>query len=193
MFKRSAVLLLSLALFSSVLYAQRLQIGIKAGTDMHKISGQAFSDQFTFGYHAGLFAEVGLHSIFSIQPEVYFSETSLDTGTNFRQVYQFKEVPKIKFRYINIPLLLNIRPSKFIALQVGPQYGILISQNISLVNNGKEALTKGDLGLVGGLQFSFSRIRIYGRYVVGLSDLNDIDKNDSWKSQTVHLGFGLKF
>ncbi len=177
---------------SGSMMAQTLQFGLKAGADIHKVSGKSFNDEFAYGYHAGAFAEIGLNSKFSIQPEVYFSEIKLDTGKNFSEIYQFQQVPKIKFSYINIPLLLNFKPNKSVAFQFGPQYGILINNNISLINNGKDAFKDGDFSVVGGLQVSVSRLKIYGRYVVGVSELNDIDNQDKWKSQTVHIGLGLR-
>jgi hypothetical protein len=36
-----------------------------------------------------------------------------------------------------------------------------------------------------------SSFRIYGRYALGLSNLNDIDDQDKWKSQSFQIGVGL--
>ena len=193
MYKKIFTLLVLFFTSASLIYGQSLKFGLKAGTDMHKLEGKSFKEQFTFGYHAGAFVEVGLSSKLSIQPEVYFSEVKVDTGTSFSQTYQFKQVPKIKFSYINIPILLNIKPNKFLALQLGPQYGILINNNISLINNGRDAFKNGDFSAVAGVQVYVARFRIYGRYVVGLSDLNDIDDREKWKTQTIHLGLAVKF
>ncbi len=35
------------------------------------------------------------------------------------------------------------------------------------------------------------RIRITGRYVVGLNNINDIDNQDKWKSQGFQVSLGL--
>jgi hypothetical protein len=183
----------ALLTFSAGTYAQGLSFGIKAGTDVHKLEGITFSDHFTFGYHAGAFATIRLNSQWGIQPEIYFSQINVDTGSRFSQVYEFKKIPTIKFGYINIPVLLNFSPGKVLTLQAGPQYGIMINNNVSLLQNGQDALKDGDFAVVGGLQLKFSKVRVYGRYVVGLSDLNDIDNKDRWKSQTIHAGLAFAF
>lgn len=176
---------------SAVAGAQGFKVGIKGGADLHKISGQAFKDQFSFGYHLGGFADIGLSKKFSLSPEVYFSQVNVDTSSQFSQVYEFNNINEVKLQYINIPLMLSYKPNNFVALQAGPQFGILIDQNSNMLENGQEAFKSGDFSMVGGVQLNISKIRIYGRYVVGLNNINDIDNRDKWKSQTVHLGLGL--
>ncbi len=171
--------------------AQGFKVGIKGGADLHKVSGQAFKDQFSFGYHLGGFLDIGLSKKVGIQPEVYFSQVNVDTSSQFSSVYAFNNIDDVKLQYINIPILLSYKPNNFVSLQAGPQFGILIDQNSNLLENGEEAFKNGDFSMVGGLQLNISKIRLYGRYVVGLSNINDIDNRDKWKSQTVHLGVGL--
>ena len=45
--------------------------------------------------------------------------------------------------------------------------------------------------MLGGVQLKLSAIRITGRYVVGLSNINDIGKKDEWKSQGFQVSLGL--
>lgn len=78
-------------------------------------------------------------------------------------------------------------------LQLGPQYSILKSADKNLLENGQQAFKEGDFSMMGGLQINISKFRIYGRYAVGLTNLNDIDNQEKWKSQTVQLGIGLTF
>ncbi len=119
---------------------------------------------------------------------------NVDTTSQFNQLYKSlvsSNVSKIKLSYIAIPILLNYKPTKFLTLQAGPQFGILRDQNKNLLQNGKAAFKEGDLSLLGGVQLSFSKFRIYGRYAVGLNNLNDIDNQDKWKSQSVQMGIGF--
>lgn len=171
--------------------AQGFKVGIKGGADINKITGKSFKDQFSFGYHLGGFAEIGLSSRFGIQPEVLFSQVTADTSSSFSQIYQFNNISEVKLTYLKIPLLLNYMPNKFVSLQVGPQYGILIDQNKNMLKNGEDAFTNGDFSLLGGLQLNISKIKLYGRYAVGLNNINDIDNRDKWKNQTVQLGLGF--
>jgi hypothetical protein len=172
-------------------FSQSLKFGIKAGADINKITGKSFKEQFTFGYHAGAFAEIGLTSRFGIQPEVLFSQVSADTSSDFNDLYKLNNVSKVKLSYLKIPLLLNYKPNNFVSLQLGPQFGILLDQNTSIIQNGKDAFNKGDLSMLGGIQLNISKIRLYGRYAVGLNNIRDIDNSDKWKNQTVHLGVGF--
>lgn len=189
--------LLSLFVFlligSTGAFAQSFKFGIKAGTDIKKLSGKSFDVQFSYGYHVGAFAEIGLSSKFGIQPEVYFSQVNIDTSSKFSDLYDFKKVSNIHLKYINIPILLSYKPNKFVSLQAGPQYGILMDKGNTVLQNGKDAFKKGDFSMLAGIQLNFSKVRLYGRYGIGLSNLNDVDNQEKWKSQTVQIGLGVAF
>lgn len=189
--KQKFFLIAITALSFSMANAQGFKFGIKGGADVHKLSGQAFKDQFSFGYHVGAFADIGLSKKFGIQPEVYFSQVNIDTSSKFSSIYEFNDLSKLKLSYLNIPVLLNYKPNAFVALQVGPQVSVLMDKSKTFVTNGKEAFKSGDFSMLAGLQLNISKIRLYGRYVVGLNNINDIDERDKWKNQTVHIGLGL--
>lgn len=182
---------LVLTLSTTAALAQGFKIGAKAGADIHKIDGKAFQDNFSYGYHLGGFAEIGLTKKWGIQPEVLFSQVNVDTSENFSEVYAFNSVSKVQLKYLKIPLLLNFNPNPFVSLQVGPQFGILMDQDESLLKNGREAFSKGDFSMLGGLQLNISKLKIYGRYAVGLSNINEIDNKEKWKNQTIQLGVGI--
>lgn len=180
-------------IFCTHSFGQSFKLGLKVGTDIKKLSGKSFDDQFSYGYHVGAFAQLGLNSRLGIQPEVYFSQVNIDTTSNFRAIHEFKQVSKIQLKYLTIPILVNYNPNKYLSLQAGPQFGILMEKGNTLVQNGKEAFKKGDFSMVAGAQLNISKIRLYGRYGVGLSNLNDIDNRDKWKTQTIQLGLGFIF
>ncbi|MFT3702407.1 MAG: hypothetical protein QM802_08560 [Agriterribacter sp.] len=60
-----------------------------------------------------------------------------------------------------------------------------------LLDNGKDAFSNGDFAMVGGAQINILRLRIYGRYNIGLSNINDIDDQDKWKNQAIQVGVGF--
>ncbi len=179
--------------FFSFSNAQGFGVGVKVGTNINKIQGQSFKDEFTYGYSAGAYADIKLGNKWSIQPEVLFNQVSADTSDKFSDLVDFNsgKVSKIKLNYISIPLLLNYNISKGISLQAGPQYGILMSQDRDLLQDGKEAFKKGDFSMLAGLQLKFASIRLYGRYAVGLNNISDVTNNDKWKNQSIQLGIGL--
>lgn len=183
----SIVLLLFI---SSSLFSQGLSFGIKGGATLGKVSGQSFKNQFTLGYHVGAFATIGFGK-FGIQPEVLFNQVNVDTASNFSQVSQFNHVDKIKLGALTIPVLLNYNLNKFITLQAGPQFGIILDKNKSLLKNGQDAFKSGDFALVGGIQLHLLKFRVYGRFVGGLTDLNNIQSSETWKMQAIQLGVGI--
>ncbi len=192
MYNKFLTLFFGLFIFSSVVFAQGFHIGAKGGTDMQKIDGNNFNNKFAFGYHFGGFVQLKLSSSFAIQPELYYSEVNFDTANNFSQTYQSIDISKIKFGYLNLPILLNINLSKKFALQAGPRFGILSKSNLSVKNQARDAIKSGDISMVGGVQIKVSSLYIYGRYQVGLNDINDAVSSDKWKSQSLHIGVALK-
>ncbi|MFN8264542.1 MAG: porin family protein [Chitinophagaceae bacterium] len=191
--KKYLVILLSAVLVSSAASAQSLKFGPKLGANLGKIDGKNFSDQYALGYHVGGFVEIGLGKKWGIQPEVLWNQIKADTVSGFNNVYQVDatkfENPQLN--YLSIPLLLNYKPVKVLTLQAGPQFGILLDKSKNLLDNGKEAFKTGDMSLLVGAQLNILKIRVYGRYAVGLSDISDASTPEKWKSQTIQVGVGI--
>ena len=192
---RANLLLLFIAALSfSNLQAQSIHLGIKGGASVNKLTGQSFTDKFSFGYHIGGFIEIGIGKKLSLQPEVFVSQIKQDTSSQFRAIYNnvLGVAPSnIQLSYLNLPILLGYRVTDQFSIQLGPQYSILMNQNANLLQNGKNAFKNGDFSVLGGLQLEVSKFRIYGRYAIGLNNLNDIDKKDEWKNQSLQIGIGL--
>jgi hypothetical protein len=189
--KTKLVILAILIITCDAAIAQKIHVGIKAGANVNKLTGKSFDDQFSFGYHAGAFLTIKLSKKFAIQPEVLFNQINTDTSSNYSAIYQFNKVDKVQLKYMSIPILLNFKPVKILTLQVGPQFGILTNKSKTVVQNGKDAFKSGDFSMLGGAQVNISHLNIYARYAIGLSNLNNIDKQDKWTSQSIQLGVGL--
>lgn len=175
--------------------AQGVKLGVRFGSTLYKIDGQQFKDGFNFGYHLGGAVEVMFSKKFGIQPEVLFNKSKTETAGNLGTVAQGINLGVVTdLNYLSIPLLLNIRPSGGpLVIQAGPQFGIMMSSGNSLVQNGRDAFKSGDLSLLGGLQLNLAMIRVYGRYGIGLSNINDVSDQNKWKSQMAQLGVGINF
>ena len=171
--------------------AQSLHFGLKAGANLQKIEGIPFKDKFTFGYQAGGYAIIGLTSKIGIQPEVLFSSVNADTATQFSTVYGFNQIEKVKLNYLDIPVLLNIKAAPFLTIQAGPQFSVLLDKNKNLLKNGESAFKEGSIAAAAGLQFKFSKINVYGRYVAGLSNMNEVNDANKWKNRNIQVGVGF--
>jgi hypothetical protein len=188
---------LTAMLISQLMMAQ-FHFGIKGGANITKVDGQSFKEQFKYGYHLGGFMEIGLGHKWGLQPEVLFNQYSTTLDSNFKHIYENVFNPayqsNVKLNYLSIPLLINYKLiGNFISLQAGPQFGILIDQNKTLLQNGGNAFKNGDFSLLAGAQVKLSALRITGRYAIGLSNINDIDNQDKWKNQGFQLSLGLAF
>ena len=187
---KTKLLSLAIVLFiGSQAFSQGLTFGIKGGASINKLTGKSFNEQFSFGYHVGVFATLGMGGKLSLQPEVLLNQVNTDTASSFSSVYHFKS--NIQLKYLSIPILLNYKLSNLLALQVGPQFGVLIDKSKSALQNGQEAFKNGDFSMLGGLQLKLLKFRVYGRYAIGLSDLNNIGNSNKWKSQSIQLGIGI--
>jgi len=191
--------LIALLSTTAVAVAQKtpfLTLGIKAGTNITKIDGKSFKDEFKFGYSLGGFATVKVGDKWQIQPEVLFNQFNTKTASNFDEINPVgggnNNLKNVSLNYLSIPLLLNYTPTKFFTLQAGPQYASLMDKSETLLENGKKAFKKGDFSMLGGIQLNFAHFRVSGRYFVGLNNINDIDNKDKWTNQGFQLSLGLR-
>ena len=193
--KKITLATLALVCIISVSNAQ-FRIGLKAGANLSKISGMSFNEEFELGYQVGAFSEIGLGGNLGIQPEVLFSQVNTQRASGFNSIYNNVATPnsneEIRLHYLSIPILLRYNVGKLVSLNVGPEFSALIDHNENLLKNGERAFSGGDFSVIGGLQLNLSRLRVYGRYNVGLNNINDIDERDKWKNQQVQLGLGVK-
>ena len=173
----------------------QFRVGIKAGANITKVDGKSFKDEFRYGYHLGGTLEIGLGGKLSIQPEVLFNQYQTRVDSTFKNIYanaaDFSNYRDVKLNYLSIPLMLNYKVGSLLTLQAGPQFGILIDQNKNLLQNGGEAFKNGDFSLTGGAQINISKLRLTGRYFVGLANISDIDNQNEWKNQGFQLSVGL--
>jgi hypothetical protein len=187
-----------LSLFALLLLTQaamaQFHLGVKAGTNITKVDGKSFKDEFRYGYHLGGFAEIRMGNKFVLEPEVLWNQYATRLDSNFSNVYHgvFDGNSNVKLNYLSIPILVNYKLiGKFISLQAGPQFGVLIDQNKTLLQNGGNAFKQGDFSMLAGVLVRMGPVRINGRYAIGLNNISDIPDDNKWKSQGFQLSVGL--
>ena len=183
---------LACVLFAQVSMAQ-FTLGIKGGVNLTKIEGKAMSEEFRSGYHVGGFLELPLGGRLGLQPEVLFNqyETRVDTSLKDLSPINFSNYKDVKLNYLSIPILLNYKLGNVLYLQAGPQFGVLLSQDKNLLQNGEQAFKNGDFSLLGGAQIRLSKLRLSGRYFVGLNNFSEVSDQNKWKNQGWQLSLGL--
>jgi hypothetical protein len=192
--KTKLLTLLAAVLLSQALMAQ-FHLGAKAGANITKIDGKAFKDEFRYGYHLGGFMEIRMGNKLVLQPEVLFNQFSTSVDSNFSSVYHnaFNSAQSDrKLNYLSIPILLNYKLiGSFLSLQAGPQFGVMINGDKNLLQNGGEAFSSGEFSMLGGVQFKIGMIRLNGRYMVGLNNLNDLGDSEKWNNEGFQVSLGL--
>lgn len=189
--KRKLSVLFILVFLSSGVFAQGFRIGLKGGVNMGKLDGKAFKDQFSMGYQIGGFVTIPIVGKLAIQPEVLFNQTNLDSSDHFSEIYEFNNIGSVDLNYLSIPIMLNFNLNRYLTLQAGPQFGVVINQDKNLLKNGEDAFKTGDFALAAGLQINLSNFRVYGRFTGGMTNLDNVGSKENWKTQTISLGVGF--
>lgn len=169
--------------------AAGVKFGLKGGANIANVNG-SFSDSLsdwksTVGFCGGIFLELNLGRVLTIQPEVLYTMKGADTGDG-----------KLKFDYIEIPVLLKIRipmGSVHPFIFAGPAFGWNLKAAIAGFKI--EDMPTSDYSAVfgAGLQLGGS-IHIDARYTMGLQklevpDLETIDLKNGVLSATIGLAF----
>ena len=189
---KKVLLFAAIVFMGSSAFFQKFTLGIKGGANLGKVSGKSFKEEFTLGYQIGAFATIPFGDKIALQPEVMFNQTNLDTSSTFSDVYSdFSNISSIELKSLSIPIMLNYNLNKYVTLQAGPQFGVIIDQDKNILQNGKDAFKSGNFALAGGLQLNLAKFRVYGRYVGGLTNLDNVGNNDSWKASAIRLGVGI--
>ena len=184
--KRIIYLLALCFLFTAYSIAQ-IGLGIKGGVNFANVGGSDAPPgaKALTGFAAGGYIEISLPLLFTIQPEILYSQkgTTYDQsmfGTNFTIT--------AKLNYLEIPVLVKysfpvpvVKPT----LYAGPAIGILLSAKGKVEALGqsqeediKDQTASTDFGLVVGASAHIAIITVDVRYTLGLTT---IDKNGSTK------------
>jgi hypothetical protein len=169
--------------------AADVRFGIKGGANVASVNGN-LADQVenwktTFGFCGGIFLELNLGRILTVQPEVLYTMKGADTG-----------VGKLTFDYIEVPVLLKVRiPTGAVHpfIFAGPAFGWNLKAAIEGVEIGDMPTADYSAVLGGGLQLGRA-IHLDVRYTLGLQKLQIpdpdlIDLKNGVFSATLGLAF----
>ena len=193
--KTKLLILPALMLFSMASMAQ-FHLGVKGGANITKVQGKSFKDEFRYGYSLGGFMEIRAGNKLVIQPEVLWNQYATRVDSNYSNVYHnvFNGNSNVKLNYLSIPIVVNYKLiGSFLSLQAGPQFGILIDQNKTALQNGGEAFKRGDLSMLAGLNFKIANLRLNTRYAIGLNNISDLPDQGKWTNQGFQASVGIAF
>jgi hypothetical protein len=175
------------------------RIGAKGGVNINKISGRSYKEGFNFNFQAGIFLQFNFSERFGLQPEVNFvqssSEFSNDPNDIYYDLFLGGSQKKSQLNFLEVPLLLNfnVGQSKRVKLQIGPAYGGLLKQTVDSLKTKGNLYKNGEWSAIGGLFIQLPFVNVGARYKLGLTDLNAIDNQQTWKSQSIQVFVGVTF
>jgi len=174
----------------SVTKAQQVHFGVKGGVSISQLNfdNNTSSDSKT-GIHLGALAHIHTSSkSWAVQPELLYSmEGAQKVGGSS---------VKFNLNYLNIPVLLQYMFENGFRLEGGPQIGFLLdakrkSGDVSVDDNGFKSTA---FSIPVGLGYlTTSGLGFDGRYVFGISNINDDDDGPAIHSNVFQLGIFYQF
>jgi hypothetical protein len=166
----------------SVVANAQLKYGVKGG--MNLASMNYTGGKMLTGFHGGFLLQAKL-AMFAIQPEVLFSMQG--TGVEGSD-------DKTKLNYINVPVMLQYFVLPGLAIEAGPQVGLLLSAKSNDEDIKKDCNTI-DFGVAAGASFKFPIIPVgvFARYTMGFSDIGKNGGNDAGKNRVIQFGAFFRF
>jgi len=180
------------------------KFGIKAGANFSNVydeQGQDFVADGKAGFAAGGFLSIPIGKVIGIQPEVMFSQKGFKaTGNLLGFGYDYTRTSS----FLDIPLLLQVKPTNGFTLVAGPQFSYLLKTKNEF--NGSTSTTQEDdinsqnykkniFGFVVGADVNFDKLVLSGRVGWDISE-SDTDGNSSdprYKNQVIQLTLGYTF
>lgn len=170
--------------------AQTFHLGIKGGLNIPSSNLANYKNPENT-YHVGAFATVGLSKKWDIQPEVFFTSSNIEQNDISKVATEGKPIYKIT--YLSIPIAFRVKLAPFIHVAFGPQFSLVLDSKKNDSENLTDAFKANDFSLFGGVEFDFLKFKIYGRYISGLTQLNNITDVNKYTTKEIQAGIGFKF
>jgi hypothetical protein len=188
--------------------------GIKGGLNL----SQLFVDQpnvqdenMKVGYHLGFFAKMPVSDIFSIQPELLYTNTGSKItygGSDLANVLGI-DPGEVRFNlnYVQLPVALGVNLGP-LNLHAGPYVSYLVNANVTDLNtadlNATEVIqldsddfNRIDYGVLVGVGFDVGGVTIGARYNYGLREIGatgvagNLTNNSRNSVGQIYVGFGF--
>jgi len=159
-------------------------------------NGNTVNYGFRPGWAAGAWLNLPLASAFSIEPQILYSSQNYRVRNTSATSPLLMNDGRIKF--VSVPLFLKFNASDAFAITAGPQLDFIAKvQDNSPSAAVKSDFNKTSFSLFGGLEiFPHGRVTIFGRYVHGLSSLDERTGETPagivYKNQNIQMGLKFK-
>ena len=207
--KKALLITAVVALFAVNSYGQdggsnSIHLGVKAGLNYSNIydsKNDEYDANGKFGVAAGGFLAIPIGRFLGIQPEVLYSQKGYkQSGSVLGSSYDFTRTS----HYLDIPLLVSIKPTSVLTFQLGPQFSYLMRQKTT-INSGlgtvidedefdNDNIRKNTLGAVIGVDFNFDKVVFGTRAGWDLTNNNGdgTSTNPRYKNVVVQATLGFR-
>ena len=178
--------------------------GLKAGanySNQYDSKNENFTSDSKLGFAGGAYLNFPLGSSIGFQPEILISQKGFKaSGKLLGSSYNLTRTTS----YIDVPLMLSIKPVQFLTIVLGPQYSYLLKQKDVFTNNtfttaqnqefNNDNIRKNILGITGGVDLNIKNA------TVGLRIGRDFQNNNGdgtsstprYKNAWVQATLGLR-
>lgn len=208
---RTLLLGASLFVFGMTIHAQtedtrdRIQFGIKGGINNSNVwdeEGQDFTADSKNGFAGGAYLSIPIGTYLGIQPEVLYSQKGFQGyGRAFGTDYSYVRTTE----HIDVPILIQFKPSQYITFLGGPTYSYLTRQTdvrkVGMFTQEEENefnndnLRKNTLGAVFGADININHFVIAPRVGWDFQTNNGDGTSSSprYRNQWLQLAVGYRF
>jgi hypothetical protein len=174
-------MIIAVAFMASYVFAQgtakdtrgQFQLGLKAGANFANVydtQGEEFRADGKLGFVGGAFLTIPLGTMFGIQPEVLFSQKGFKaTGNVLGRRYELTRTTN----YLDVPLMLSVKPIQYVTVMAGPQFSYLIRQKDTFANANdsfdviqefeNDNIRKNIMGVIAGIDVNISHLVVGAR------------------------------
>jgi hypothetical protein len=184
---------------------EQVAFGLKVGTNYSNVydsEGEEFDADAKFGLAAGGFLSIPIGQYIGIQPELLFSQKGFKaTGRMLGSPYDLTRTTS----YIDVPLLVAVKPTTSLTLLAGPQFSYLLKQK-DVFSNGStnyqqeqefenDNIRKNTLCFIGGFDINLDHTVIGARAGWDLSNNNGNGTSSTprYKNAWLQATIGYKF
>lgn len=176
----------------------KADVGIKAGANFAQIGGDHWEKTYQpgvlFGATLGVRKEkFGVQAEFQVNTSHYTTKDLVDSVRkgDFRATY-FDIPVMVEYRILGGKLLPKVW------IMAGPQFSGLMSVKSlnDFAGDAKSTFKTGYFAGVAGLEVRFMKFTVGGRYVMGLTSINNQSAStikESWNARTAQLYLGFRF
>ena len=154
-------------------HRKQLMFGLKAGlnhSNVYDAQGEAFIANAKFGFVGGGFLSIPIGKYLGVQPEILYSQKGFEgRGVLLGSSYELTRTTS----YLDVPLLISLKPTRFVTLLAGPQFSYLLRQRDVFSNTSttiqqqqefkNDNIRKNILCFLGGIDLTFDHLVLGAR------------------------------